>query len=131
MLKNKIFHISKSELLKIKEERKKSACFNVTIEGDDIKTKEEFFSIMADKFKLPDSNGWDSFIDWMTDLSWINEQCICFVIEDYSLFLKEDSQSKEMVTEIFEEDILPFWENEVTEVVVDGKPRQFDVYLID
>ncbi|EAD2031189.1 hypothetical protein Y843_08530 [Listeria monocytogenes] len=30
---------------------------------------------MTEKFLLPDSTGWDSFTDWMTDLSWIDNPC--------------------------------------------------------
>ncbi|KPG72145.1 hypothetical protein AEQ18_02390 [Enterococcus sp. RIT-PI-f] len=86
---------------------------------------------MKKKFELPDSSGWDSYTDWMTDLSWIDNQCFCIVIEDYANFLKNDAEAKKIVIEIFEEDILPYWQKDVMKTVVDGKPRLFNVYLVE
>ncbi|CRH23582.1 barstar family protein [Carnobacterium maltaromaticum] len=131
MIKNEILHISKSDVLELDKKMKKNDCFIVNIQGDDIQTKNEFLISMTEHFMLPDSLGWDSFTDWMTDLSWINNKCFCIIINNYADFLKEDSESKEIVLEIFEEDILPFWEKDVTKVVVNGQVCPFNVYLVD
>lgn len=46
-------------------------------------------------------------------------------------FLKDDLNAKAHILEDFENVILPWWETDVINHVVDGKPRFFSVYLID
>lgn len=48
-----------------------------------------------------------AFTDWMTDLSWINNKSIMLNSQS---FLINDKKDKQIINEIFEEDILPFWE---------------------
>lgn len=131
MVKNEILHVNKNDIFYLEKESSRENCFTVKIQGKDIQTKEAFLKFMEKQFMLPDSSGWDSFTDWMTDLSWIDRSCFCIVINNYRDFLKKDEASKKTVFEIFEEDILPFWEEEVTKISVDGKPRSFKVYLVD
>ncbi|EAA0350023.1 hypothetical protein EK33_08620 [Listeria monocytogenes] len=69
----------------------------------------------------------NSFFEYQEDS---DNPCFCIIIKDYTDFLKKDIESKEIVMEIFKEDILPFWENGVTQTVVEGKPRSFKVYLV-
>ncbi|MBF2675827.1 barstar family protein [Listeria marthii] len=130
MIKNEILRVNTIDILELEKNAKKNECYIVNIQGDNIQTKKSFLELMAEKFLLPDSIGWDSFTDWMTDLSWIDNPCFCIIIKDYTDFLKKDTESKEIVMEIFKEDILPFWENGVTQTVVEGKPRSFKVYLV-
>ncbi|EIO5737268.1 barstar family protein [Listeria monocytogenes] len=130
MIKNEILSVNTIDILELEKNAKKNECYIVNIQGDNIQTKKSFLELMAEKFLLPDSIGRDSFTDWMTDLSWIDNPCFCIIIKDYTDFLKKDIESKEIVMEIFKEDILPFWENGVTQTVVEGKPRSFKVYLV-
>ncbi|MBC2062118.1 barstar family protein [Listeria marthii] len=130
MIKNEILRVNTIDILELEKNAKKNECYIVNIQGDNIQTKKSFLELMAEKFLLPDSIGWDSFTDWMTDLSWIDNPSFCIIIKDYTDFLKKDTESKEIVMEIFKEDILPFWENGVTQTVVEGKPRSFKVYLV-
>ncbi len=130
-MKNCILKLSDKQLLELKEKVPVSNCFFVEIDGEQVNSKEMFFEIMSDKFKLPSAgSGWDSFIDWMNDLSWISEECICLVINKYSEFLKDDLVTKVIFEEVFQEDILPFWDKEVLKTVVDGKIRPFNLYLV-
>lgn len=130
MIKNEISRVNTTDILELEKNAKKNECYIVNIQGNNIQTKKSFLELMAEKFLLPDSTGWDSFTDWMTDLSWIDNPCFCIIIKDYTDFLKKDTESKEIVMEIFKENILPFWENGVTQTVVEGKPRSFKVYLV-
>jgi hypothetical protein len=52
-------------------------------------------------------------------------------IYHFSKFLKDDLSAKAHILEDFENMILPWWETDVINHVVDGKPRFFSVYLID
>ncbi|MBC2000707.1 barstar family protein [Listeria marthii] len=130
MIKNEILRVNTIDILELEKNAKKNECYIVNIQGDNIQTKKSFLELMAEKFLLPDSIGWDSFTDWMTDLSWLDNPCFCIIIKDYTDFLKKDTESKEIVMEIFKEDILPFWENGITQTVVEGKPCSFKVYLV-
>ncbi|MBC1340066.1 barstar family protein [Listeria welshimeri] len=131
MLKNEILRVNTTDILELEKNAKTNECYIVNIQGDNIQTKKSFLGLMSEKFLLPDSTGWDSFTDWMTDLSWIDNPCFCIIIRDYTDFLKKDIESKEIVMEIFKEDILPFWENDVTQTVFEGKTRSFKVYLVN
>jgi hypothetical protein len=130
MTKNEVLYVKQSEIFGLEQKLRESNCYIVKIQGNNIQTKEEFLEFMEEKFMLPDSLGWDSFTDWMTDLSWINNLCFCIIVNDYTDFLKKDDASKKIVLDIFEEEILPFWEKEVTKISVAGKPRSFKVYLV-
>ncbi|EAC5532387.1 hypothetical protein LT01_13025 [Listeria monocytogenes] len=130
MIKNEILSVNTIDILELEKNAKENECYIVNIRGGNIQTKKSFLELMTEKFLLSDSTGWDSFTDWMTDLSWIDNPCFCIIIKDYTDFLKKDIESKEIAMEIFKEDILPFWENGVTQTVVEGKPRSFKVYLV-
>lgn len=128
---NTIFELSKEKFDILSKEMKKNNCYTVELDGEQIQSKEQFFQSMKEKFDFSDVSGWDSLTDWMTDLSWIDNDCFKMIIYNYSEFLKDDKNTKELFIEIFQDDILLFWEKEVLETVVDGKTKSFNVYLID
>jgi len=68
-MKNKIIHITKQDSNLLRECFDKSNYYIVEINGSEIQSKNDLLQSMKINFKLPDSFGWDSFIDWMTDLS--------------------------------------------------------------
>jgi hypothetical protein len=53
------------------------------------------------------------------------------MIYDFEFFLREGPQLKESIIADFRDQILPFWEEEVIHVVVEGEPKSFNVYLVD
>lgn len=106
-------------------------CFVVNINGNLILRKEELLIKLKEEYSLPDVNGWDSISDWLTDLSWIKASNFQLNIFNYSNFMSEDYNSKEIFLEVLSEDVLPFWETEVLTTVVEGVPKGFIVYCID
>ncbi|EOH95910.1 hypothetical protein UAY_03336 [Enterococcus moraviensis ATCC BAA-383] len=128
---NTIFELSKEKFDILSKEMKNNNCYTVELDGKQIQSKEQFFQSVKEKFDLSDVSGWDSLTDWMTDLSWIDNNCFKIIIYNYSEFLSEDKNTKELFIEIFQDDILLFWEKEVVDTVVDGKTKSFNVYLID
>ena len=128
---NMIFELSKEKLVLLSKEIRMGNCYTIELDGEQIQSKEQFFQSIKEKFDLSDVSGWDSLTDWMTDLSWIDNDCFKMIIYNYSEFLKDDKSTKELFIEIFQDDILLFWEKEVLETVVDGKKKSFNVYLID
>jgi len=129
MEQNKAQYISKENLLKVEEGKKVEGYYMVNIPGKKIQSKKDFLEFMAQKFKLPDSDGWDSFFDWMRDLSWIPNRKICIIINDYQEFLESDIRAKKYADDLLEW-ILLFWKGEVQTTVVGGKTRTFVVYMV-
>ena len=104
----------------------------ITLNGKGTSDRVSFFSIIEKELEFPEScnNLFARFDDWITDLSWISSDVgICIVIEQSDNFLSSDPNFKENLFEDFEVNILPYWENEVCNVMKDGVPRSFLVVL--
>jgi hypothetical protein len=43
----------------------------------------------------------------------------------------QDLEGKRIIEEIFRDDLLPYWEKDVVDIMVEGVSRRFNVYLID
>ena len=67
----------------------------------------------------------------MTDLEWLNKEKYVLMIYHFDQFMQEDAVLKKNLITYFKEDILPFWEEEVTHTVVGAYPKSFNVYLVD
>lgn len=102
------------------------------LHGGSIHKRADFFQAAAELFCFPYGceDSLDALADWMTDLSWFPDEQINVVIDSAEEFLSEDRGLRKTVTDIFAEDILPFWESEVENVTVEGKAKRFDLYLV-
>ena len=107
--------------------------FVAELDGRAVKTRFDYFSAIDKAFQFPTSSAgnWDSYLDWIRDLTWLPDGEITLIIQHYANFLEDNPEDKKMLVEDFEDTILPFWEEEVTHVVVEGKPRHFMVYLVN
>ena len=88
-------------------------------------------------FKFPDGmcknkDNIDSYEDLMRDLGWLGE------VDGFALFIiNEDKMltnsldKKKIIFESFYDTIIPFWTEEVEHVVVEGKTKIFDVFVVD
>ena len=70
-------------------------------------------------------------MDWIRDLTWIEEENIVIVINYFKDFLCDDQRDKQFVLDSFREIVFPWWESEVCEHMVEGKPRSFMVYVVE
>ena len=132
-MKNKIIYIKRTDLWEIKRNIfSDSNIFWVEIDGKNCLNLSDYLIDISTKFQFPTmAKGLDGYDDWLTDLTWIDKDSIVVIINNYIDFLKSDILSKENVMELFEISILPWWEAEVCDYVVDGKPKSFLVYLVD
>jgi hypothetical protein len=73
----------------------------------------------------------DGYLDWMRDLGWLNKESYTLIINEYNLFMKNNIDLKNKIISHFRHVILPFWKDEVEEVVVGGKGKCFTLYLVD
>lgn len=133
-MNNKVIRISLEKFDTVKERliTKKNKIFFVEIDGKNLPTLEEYFPIISKLcgFPIP-ARSWDGYNDWMTDFSWINEKDIVIVIYNFEHFLQKDPSAKVKVIEKFQNNILPWWEKDVLNHVVEGKTKKFVVYLVD
>lgn len=132
-MKNKILYINQSEYKNIIQKINiDSNTFCVEIEGKNCKVISDYLTEASIKLQFPMiSKGFDGYEDWIRDLSWIKEEKIVVAINHYNEFLCNDLDKKHIVIESFEDIVFPWWESEVCEHMVEGKPRSFMVYLIE
>ena len=130
---NKILYLSFDRFEKIKQYiQEDEDCFLVEIYGKECKTADQFYKKISQIMSFPiTAKSFDGFFDWIRDLSWIIPSKIVFVIDNFDLFMLQDTKERSYLLTAFHEDILPWWEEEVKQHVIGGLPRKFDVYLVD
>jgi hypothetical protein len=138
---NRVLRVSEAEIGEIMKSVDDDT-FVVNIRGGgSIQSWMEFAEKMKVQFDFP-RGYWDFVIedaglglmryyDWMTDLYWVKENKIIVTIHQYSAFMMNNLALKKEILTMFKDDILPFWEEEVVHVVVEGQPRSFMLYLTD
>ena len=67
----------------------------------------------------------------MSDLDWIPYNKHILVIKHYTELLSRYPEEKNRFIHYLKDSILPFWEEEVLNCVVEGKTKEFTVYLVD
>ncbi len=103
------------------------------IDGANVKSWEDYAAHIQKEFQFPTSclDSIDRYLDWMRDLSWLEKEGFVLIITNYSEFMAENFRLKNDIILDFKEIILPFWEKEVEDVVVEGVVKPFVVYLVD
>lgn len=134
-MKNKITHISREDFNNLSN-KSNDKSYTVILDGKEMKNTDSFFEKISSAFQFRINNGtwgknWAAFDDMMTDLSWIKDDNITLFIKSYNALLSENPEDKNRFIRYFQNSILPFWEYEVCEVVFEGKPKVFNVYLVD
>jgi len=130
---NKIQEISLEEFAFIKGELSVSPeVYLVEINGSEIQSWDEYVSQIQQRFKFPTpcNDSVDRYLDWMRDLSWIEKENYMLVIYQFDRFFEHEPELKNEIILDFKEIILPFWQEEVVDIVVGGKEKSFMVYLI-
>lgn len=149
---NKILNIKSKDVKKILININKKNSYLVRLDGNKIKTECELLRSIAYGFHFPiysknkkkyiswtpftsktsySNINWDGMNDWMMDLSWIKSNSIHFIVFNYNSMLKDDSATRKYFNEYLIDTLLPWWEKEVIDCVVDGKTKDFMVYYID
>lgn len=128
---NELIHTTKCEYIESDPTSKLGNCFIVNLKGNEISNKMELFSVLQKEYTLPDANSWEGITDWLTDLSWIETDNSQLIVHNYTDFLGDDNNLKDIFEEILIDFVLPFLEKEILTTVVKGEPKGFIVYLID
>lgn len=135
---NELVFLSETSYLKYQKTINEANNLNsyiINIDGNSIQSVECFLDVMEKKFHFPwKCEGiFDRYEDFMTDLSWLDKHSdkIILTIMHYNQLLKNDLQSKYMITESFYDSILPFWEREVDWIAAPGKRKEFKVFCVN
>ena len=133
-MKNEMKRININEWKQIYQQlKKKQNVWIAEIDGSKVSTWEDYAHEIEKVFRFPTpcDKSIDVYLDWITDLSWLNVNGFILIIKNFKDFLKEDFEKKEKILWFFGEDILPFWQSGIEQCVVGGKAKPFNIYLID
>lgn len=135
--------ISFKDSCHLKEKFAEGNFFIAEIDGKPIKNLEDYMRKIIEVFKFPEGlfknlDNFDSYDDWMTDLSWLYERKwidkdnVGFVLFLYNFdkMMEDEPDRKKKIVYYFNESIIPFWKDEVENVIVGGKSRVFEVFIV-
>lgn len=133
MIKNNIYYVSKQQAEEKLNDLKKDQMAHIgIIQGMTAKTWKDYLTQIRMQYLFPTiEDVFDGYSDWMEDLSWLNKDSYSLFIFDYELFMSKEPKNKKIVMSMFLEDILPWWDTDVTKYCVGGEVKPFNVYLID
>lgn len=107
----------------------------IVMDGKGIGTYEQYFDKLWEVFnfsEIPD--GWEKDYhtedDFLTEMDELPDDKYIFVIKNYDEFLANNIEEKAEIEDYYENYLLPFWDEEVERVVVEGKRKDFDIYLV-
>lgn len=134
-MKNKILKVTREEYKNIKSEIDFRETYLVEIDGGEIPNVSSFFEKVEELYNFHTLNGtwgknWSAFDDLMTDLDWLDYDKHIIAIHSYDLLFSDEPEAREILMKYLKDSILPFWEEDVLSTVVDGKRKEFTVYLI-
>lgn len=132
---NKLYRMTKEEFEKKKILYKFNDVKYIVMDGKGIETYEQYFDKLWDVFnfsEIPD--GWEKDYhtedDFLTEMDELPDDKYIFVIKNYDEFLANNIEEKAEIEDYYENYLLPFWDEEVERVVVEGKRKDFDIYLV-
>lgn len=117
----------------LKKYKKDPQCCLIKLNGKKLPTKEAYYKKLKDKLQLNDTfaNNYNAYSDMMRDsYTYYNKATIVFMINHYDRFLEED-QGKAIIETIFDEDIIPFFENHYGSRQQGGTKKTIHVYCVE
>lgn len=132
---NKLCRMTKEEFERKKILYKFNDVKYIVMDGAGIETYEQYFDKLWEVFDFSEiPEGWKkdyhTEYDFMTDDDFLPKEKYIFVIKNYDKFMKNNKWEKENLEDTYENYLLPFWDEEVERVVVEGKRKDFDIYLV-
>ena len=121
---NKLYRMTKEEFERKKILYKFPDTKYIVMDGAGIETYEQYFDRLWEVFGFSDiPEGWKK--DYYTEDDFLTE-----IILNYDQFLNNNITVKKRIENHYENYLLPFWDEEVERVVVEGKRKDFNIYLV-
>ncbi len=141
-MKNTIKMITREEAEEYIAWHKCENVFIAELDGAKIKNDEDFFRQIEKAFEFPDGTvcvNWDSYLDWICDLGWLTGRnnryagFSLFIYNHKELSDKIRTKRQDSCIDLFKEDVLPYWEEDVIHCTCNGHgiPRVFNVFLVN
>ncbi|NUF26965.1 barstar family protein [Gilliamella sp. ESL0254] len=136
-MKNQIIHINKEQENQYIEKLNFKNYYIAKIDGSIISTTNDYMNAIIVAFQFPsgifsNTTSIDAYNDWMRDLTWIDQyDGYILVIENFTKMMSCYPKEKDQILNEFDETIFPFWAEEVTHTVVEGKTKGFIVLLVE
>ena len=132
---NKLYRMTKEEFEKRKILYKYNDVKYIVMDGKGIETYEQYFDKLWEVFnfsEIPDGWGKDYHTedDFLTEMDELPDDKYIFIIKNYDDFLANNIEEKAEIEDYYENYLLPFWDKEIERVVVEGKRKDFDIYLV-
>lgn len=132
---NKLYRMTKEEFEKRNILYKYNDVKYIVMDGKGIGTYEQYFDKLWEVFnfsEIPDDweKDYHTEDDFMTEMDELTEDKYIFIIKNYDEFLANNIEEKAEIEDYYENYLLPFWDEEVERVVVEGKRKDFDIYLV-
>ena len=132
---NKLYRMTKEEFEKKKILYKFNDVKYIVMDGKGIETYEQYFDKLWDVFNFSEiPEGWEKDYhtedDFLTEMDELPDDKYIFVIKNYDDFLANNIEEKAEIEDYYENYLLPFWDKEIERVVVEGKRKDFDIYLV-
>lgn len=132
---NRLYRMTKEEFEKKNILYKYPDTKYIVMDGAGIETYEQYFDRLWEVFGFSDiPEGWKKDFhtedDFMTEMDELPEDKYVFVIKNYDKFMKNNNEEKHEIEDYYENYLLPFWDEEVERVVVEGKRKDFIIYLV-
>ena len=132
-MENRMYHVTNEQISQIKRKLHSiKGLWIGEIDGALIDTWEDYAHVIEKVMQFPTPcKSFLSYSDWITDLSWLHASGYALIIKNFNRFMSKDLEKRKIVIEDFEEDVLPWWQDEIKNCVVEGEPKPFNVYLVD
>lgn len=132
---NRLYRMTKEEFEKKKILYKYPDTKYIVMDGAGIETYEQYFDRLWEVFGFSDipegcKKDFHTEDDFMTEMDELPEDKYVFVIKNYDKFMKNNNEEKHEIEDYYENYLLPFWDEEVERVVVEGKRKDFNIYLV-
>ena len=129
----KFIRISESQYDSLIKNADINSTFIAEIDGNMIKNRDDYLSAIWKTFKFPQTSHMNfyAYLDWIRDLDWINASQFALVIRNFDNLLEQSQKDKEIIINSLDKTVLPWWESEIRQYQVEGKPKPFNVYLIE
>ena len=83
------------------------------------------------QFPRPIEGNTNRFLDWIRDLSWYHYDAYNIIFYNFKKLSTKNFRDAYKIYMEFDQIVLPFWEHDAVRCIVDGKRKDFNVYIVE
>jgi hypothetical protein len=115
------------------KDAKKNNVFVAEIDGNKLKNCDDYLVAVWKAFNFPQTGyvNYYAYLDWIRDLGWIIADEFAFIVRNFNHLLEESPKERKIIINSLDNKVIPWWQSEIEQFVVEGKAKPFNVYLVD